>query len=107
MLSRTLARQLLEECVGNEIWSESLCHQKGIPDAWIDELIDCFESGFRHDRQTVYYGQRPVNQYRGVHDRDLAVRLASFLGVDAAAIMATCFGPEMEVRALREAVEEA
>ena len=105
-LSRILARELLAECVGNEIWSESLCRRKGIPDDWIDALVDCYESGFQHDRQTVYVRGKAVNQYRGIRDRDLAIRLASYLGVNAAAITKDCYTAESEVRALQEAVEE-
>ena len=92
--------------LGNEIWSLELCREKGVPRAWIEELVDTFESGFRHDHQTIYQQGQVTNQYRGVRDRDLAMRLAEFLGVAADSVTALALGPLAEVRALQEAVEE-
>ena len=106
MLSRVKARMLLAECRGNEIWSRQLCRQKGVPSVWIDELADCFESGFRSDRETIYYQDNITNQYEGVRDLDLAHKLAEFLGVDASRVTALAFDREAEVQALQEAVDE-
>ena len=44
MLSRLKARMLLSECRGDEIWSAQLCREQGVPEAWIEELADAFES---------------------------------------------------------------
>jgi len=76
---------LLNECNGDEIWSVAYCQQQDVPRAWVEELADCYESGFRFDRDTIYVGARPINQYHGVRDRDLAFKLAEFLGVDTGA----------------------
>jgi hypothetical protein len=106
MLARYKARMLLSQCRGDEIWSVALCRQQGVPEAWIEELADCFESGFRSDRQVIYHDDQMVNQYHGVRDLDLAYRLAEFLGVDSGPATALAFGPVAEVRALQEAVDE-
>ena len=106
MLSRLKARIWLDECIGDEIWSVDLCRQKGLPEDWIDEMADCFESGFRTDRETIYHEARPVNQYHGVRDRDLAFKLAEFLGVDTQRAAGLVLGARAEVAALKEAVDE-
>lgn len=106
MLSRLKARMLLAECVGNEIWSVEHCRRQGVPAEWIEELADCFESGFRTDRETIYYGEQQVNQYHGVRDLDLAFRLASFLGVNTRQATALAASRLAEVRALQEAADE-
>ncbi len=105
-MDRLRALMLLDECTGRDIWSVDLCRQRGIPETWIDELVDCFESGFRQDRETIYNGNRIVNQYHGLYDVKIAHKLAEFLGIDVADVIALQLTPESEVRALREAVEE-
>ncbi len=97
---------LLGECIGDEIWPVGMCQGKGVPQAWIDELSDAFESGFRSDRQTIYYEGKQVHQYHGVSDRDLAYKLAEFLGVDTARATVSSLGRIAEVRALKEAIDE-
>ena len=105
-LDEVVALRLLNLCRGDEIWSPELCREQGVPAAWIEELAVCFESGFRSDRQTIYVEGRLTNQYFGVRDRDLAFRLAEFLGVNTAQVTSLALGPVAEVRLLREAVEE-
>jgi hypothetical protein len=105
-VDRLKARILLDDCTGRDIWSVELCRQRGIPDAWIEELADCYESGFRHDRQTIYEQEKIVHQYFGVKDVQLACRLAEYLGVDVAKAIALQPTSEAEVRALKEAVDE-
>ncbi len=108
------AELLLQKCSGDEIWSLDKCRSLGIPESWIDELSDTFESGFDHDRNTIYVPisesepdkLRKTNQFHGVSDLQLAYRLAEFLGVDTAEATATAFGRTAEVRALTEAVDE-
>jgi hypothetical protein len=97
---------LLAACRGDEIWSPQTCRQQGVPEAWIEELVDNFESGFRSDRDTIYEAGEITNQYRGVRDLDLAHRLAEFLGVNAACVTQMAISREAEVRSLQEAVEE-
>lgn len=106
MLDRLKALTLLSECTGRDIWSVDYCRQHRIPDVWIDELADCFESGFQSDRQTIYERDQVVNQYHGIRDIDLAIRLGEFLGVDTTRATSTTFSPEAAVIAIREAVDE-
>ena len=106
MLDRMRALTLLAECNGAEIWSVELCRQKRVPEAWIDELADCFESGFETDRQTIYESDQVVNQYHGVRDFDLAIRLGEYLGVDTQRVTSVTFSPEAAVIAIKEAVDE-
>ena len=71
------------------------------------ELADCFESGFQSELQKIYVeGDRPVNQFHGVHDLQLAYKLGEFLGVDVQRVTATAIGDTREVQAIKEAVEE-
>ena len=106
MLNPLKAQVLLDECTGDDVWSVELCQQKGIPAVWIDELTDAYESGFNSDRETIYYGERIVNQFEGVRDVDLAIRLAAFLGVNVESVIATAFSRTAVVARLKEAVEE-
>ena len=52
-LTRLKALHLLAECTGDDLWSVSHCRLRGVPDHWISELTDCFESGFDSDRNTL------------------------------------------------------
>ena len=106
MLSRLTALRMLSECEGDEIWSVPLCREKGVPNTWIEELVECYESGFQSDRQTIYYNDRVVNQYHGLRDVDLAFKLAELLGVNTQQATSLAIGNRAQVRALREAVEE-
>lgn len=106
MIARDRALALLSECMGDEIWSVEHCRLRRVPDVWIEELSDAFESGFEHDRQTIYYQQRAVNQYHGVRDQDLACKLGEALGVDVARATAMAASPTATVTAIKEAVFE-
>ena len=106
MLTNLQAQILLDECTGDDIWSVELCLQKGIPQAWIDELTDAYESGFSSPSDTIYYGNRIVNQFEGVRDVDLAIRLADYLGVATDRILSSSYSHAAVVAALKEAVEE-
>jgi len=106
LLNRLKARMLLSECTGHDIWPTELCRDRGVPADWIEELSDCYESGFRHDRETVYVDNQAINQFHGIHDLQLAYKLAEFLGVDPAQATATVFGREAEVQALQDAADE-
>ena len=100
------AQMLLLKCTGDEIWSEETCREAGVPENLISELIDQFESGFDVDRNTIYVGNRVVNQYRGVPDLQLARKLASLIGINVDAATATAAGRIAEVTALKEALDE-
>lgn len=106
MLDRLRALTLLSECTGRDIWSIEHCRSRRVPEPWIDELKDCFETGFRTDRQTIYHEGQRVHQYEGVRDLDLAAKLAAHVGVDVERVTACTLGPETFVRALKEAVDE-
>lgn len=97
---------LLSECTGDDIWSIAHCVERGVPDTWMQELEDCFESGFDRNDQTIYFENSVVNQYQGIRDVDLAMKLGEFLGVDVQAIQATSLTRSDLVRSIREQIEE-
>ena len=78
LLNQIKALALLTECRGDEIWSVAYCEEAGVPQPWIEQLSDAFESGFKFDRDTIYVEGEVVNQYYGVSDRDIAFKLAEF-----------------------------
>jgi hypothetical protein len=105
-MDRLRALMLLQECTGDEIWSVETCRSKGVPELWIDELCDCFESGFESDRLTIYVDDRVTNQYRGVRDVDLAQKLGFSLGLPVERFLAVAGSRRQLVLALQEAAEE-
>lgn len=106
MLSRLRALALLSECHGADIWPVDYCRQQGIPEEWIEELADAFESGYSRQQDTIYYQERPITQFHGVSDLALACRLGTFLGVDVERATATALSRPAKVQAIKEAVEE-
>ena len=105
------AQLLLLKCTGDEIWSVETCLAAGVPQNWIDELFDCFESGYDTDRNTIYVDdeltdEKMVNQYQGVLDLHLAYKLSEFLGIDWKSLTANKLGRRAEVQALKEALDE-
>ena len=106
MLTHIKALHLLSKCSGDEIWSIEVCREEGVPEAWIDELADATESGFGTDLDTLYTDEGLVNQFHGVQDLRLAMKLGEFLGVDISEVAYQAFGRTAQVRAIKEAVEE-
>lgn len=106
MLTHLKALMLLEKCRGDEIWPVDLCRQEGVPENWIAELADATESGFQTDLETLYVGDKTVNQFYGIQDLRLAYRLGEFLGVDTSQIKFQAYGRIAQVNAIREAIEE-
>ncbi len=105
-VNRLKALLLLSECTGDDIWSLEYCRQRGIPEAWIEQLTDCYESGFQDDAQTIYFMGEITNQFEGIRDVDLAVNFAKFLGIDVSQ-----YGPFASTRAelvqnIQDAAEE-
>ncbi|MEM8733523.1 MAG: hypothetical protein AAGG44_04855 [Planctomycetota bacterium] len=100
----------MSECTGDDIWSIEHCETRRVPQPWIDELRDCFESGFeagfRESDETIFVDISVVNQYEGVRDVDLAVRIGEFLKLDVDCLRATSPSRAALVRAIREAAEE-
>ncbi len=100
------AQMLLLKCNGDEIWDVDTCRSLGVPESWIEELQDCFESGFDSDANTIYHQDRLVNQYEGVHDLQLACKLADYLGIDHRRVTAAAFSRQAQVRALQAELDE-
>ncbi|WP_153558643.1 hypothetical protein [Roseimaritima sediminicola] len=105
-MRRDRALALLSECTGDDIWSPEHCRLRGIPEAWIDELAEAYESGFRADRETIYEGGQVTNQYHGIRDVFLAIKLGEVLGVDAHSIEQQHGRPARIVAAIKDAVFE-
>ncbi len=105
-MRRDRALALLSECTGNDIWSPEHCRQAGVPEAWIEELAEAYESGFDTDRETIYYQDQVTNQYFGIRDVFLAMRLGQVLGIDVEAATATAILPADIVLAIQDAVLE-
>ena len=106
MFNRLKALSLLSECQGDEIWSLEYCAERGVPTAWVEELADCYESGFHDDSQTIYLDDRITNQYTGVRDVDLAIKLGSYLEIDVDALIDVSSSRARLVLAIKQAVEE-
>ena len=106
IMSLLQALNLLAECVGDEIWSVEVCRRHGVPEEWIGELADCFESGFVTDNQTIYEQNEVVNQYHGVRDLDLAFKIAELFGINAPQATSLAIGRRAQLVAIREAIEE-
>ena len=81
-LDSVSAQMMLLKCQGDEIWNVETCRSAGVPEDWIEELLDRFESGYDSDRNTIYHENKMVNQYEGVSDLKLAYKLAEYLGID-------------------------
>ncbi len=105
-MHRLLALSLLSECTGDDLWSLEYCRQRGVPEVWIDELLDGFESNLAVESKTIYVDHHRVNQYEGIRDVDLACKLGEYLGVDTANMLAHLFSRHQVVAAIREAVED-
>lgn len=98
--------RLLDECTGETIWPVDHCRQAGLPEPWIAELSDAFESNPAIDRDTIYLNDSPVNQFHGIRDVDLAIKLGQKLNIDVEALRAVSLSREDLVRRIKEAVEE-
>lgn len=97
---------ILLKCTGEEIWDLQTCRNEGVPESWIEELRDCFESGFDRDSNSIYVADRLVNQYDGVHDLDLAFKLADYLGIDARPLTEHIAGRRAKVEAIKAELDE-
>ncbi|MGB7327048.1 MAG: hypothetical protein WBD31_19385 [Rubripirellula sp.] len=112
MISRHRALALLTECTGDTIWPVDHCQTRGIPPSWIDELSGAFESGFDEDRNTIYLNEidfanrQGTNQFHGVRDIDLAIKIGHSIGIDVERLQSTTLGRSALVAAIKEAVME-
>ena len=105
-LPRERALAILDECRGDEIWSVEHCRLRGVPEAWIDELADSFESGFRNHSETIYWKGRVTNQFHGVPAVKLAIATARSMGLDVDRVTATALGRLAIVQAIQAAVSD-
>lgn len=106
MISRSQALHLLQLCDGEEIWSQEYCRQQKVPEPWIRDLRNAYESGFADPSQTIFYEGRVVNQFEGILAVDIALRVARVLGVDTETILRSYSTRARIVRAIQESVEE-
>jgi hypothetical protein len=107
MFDSVAAQMLLLKCTGDEIWSEATCRDAGVPERWIEELCENYESGFDSDANTVYGEDgKLTNQYRGVSDLALAHKLADFIGLDWKNAVALTFNRRNEVAAIKELLDD-
>lgn len=97
---------MLSECTGETIWPLDHCRARRVPEAWIEELSDAFESSFDRDDQTIYFNDQSVNQFHGIRDVDLASKLGIALGVDVQRIAGTALDRSHLVSLIKEAVME-
>ena len=100
------AQMILLKCQGDEIWDVDTCRSAGIPEQWIEELLDRFESGYDSDRNTIYQDDKMVNQYEGVSDLHLAYKLAEYLGIDWEKASATAISRRGIVAAIKSELDE-
>ncbi|WP_148080289.1 hypothetical protein [Roseimaritima ulvae] len=105
-MRRDRALALLSECTGDDIWSPEHCRLRRVPDDWIEELSDAYESGFDRDADTIYERNRVTNQYYGIRDVFLAKKLGAELGIDVERATAFASRPAAIVAAIKEAVFE-
>jgi hypothetical protein len=103
-LPRHRALAILEECRGDEIWSMEHCRQRGVPEVWVEELADTFESGFNRDSQKIYWKGNVTNQYHGVHDVVLAIQVAKSMGLDVDRVTATALGRKAIIQTIKQAL---
>ena len=100
------AQMILLKCQGDELWPEDVCLAAGIPQAWIDELVEQYESGFDIDQNTIYKDGRMINQFQGVSDLLLAYKLADYIGIDWQRETGHIVSRTGKVAALKEALDE-
>ena len=103
-LPRHRALAILGECTGDDLWSVEHCRSRGVPEAWVAELADAYESNFDRDSQTIYVGERTTNQYHGVRDVELAIYVARSMRLDVERITALALGRRGVVQAIKQAV---
>lgn len=107
MFDSVAAQMILLKCVGDEIWSEATCRESGVPDSWIEELCENYESGFDSETNMIYGEDgKLTNQYRGVSDLLLARKLADFIGLDWQSASALAFDRRGEVSAIQDLLDE-
>ena len=100
------AQMLLLKCRGDEIWDEDACRAARVPQAWIEEMKDRFESGFDSERNSIFVDGQLVNQYEGVSDLHLAYKLAEYLEIDWQRATAHAISRTAQVDAIKAELDE-
>jgi len=103
---RHRALAILNLCVGDEIWNEETCRNLGVPPDWIKDMSDAIESGYNTDSETIYIANKSTNQYHGVRDLDLALRLGKVLGIDVDRATQSSISRRSIVQAIKNAIFE-
>ena len=67
-------------------------------------MSDAIESGYKTDTVTIYVDNGATNQYHGVRDLDLAIRLGKVLGVDVERATQSSISRRAIVQAIKNAV---
>jgi hypothetical protein len=106
MFDRFSAELLLTRCRGDEVWSREHAREMGVPESWIAELSDCYESGFDHNQNTLYTDQGLVNQYHGISDLMVAYRAAEYLGINTSRIRSQPLSRRGQVDQLKAELDE-
>jgi hypothetical protein len=106
MISEINALALLELCRGDEIWSIEYCRDAGVPEPWVLEMSDVFESGFDSERSKIYETGELRNHYEGVRDLELAYQIANFLKYDTSEIRLTVLDRRRQVAAIKQLIHE-
>lgn len=96
----------LAECTGDDIWSMEHCRLRGVPEEWLTQLRDVYESGFQSHSQKIFFGEKLINQFEGVRDVDLACRIAAALGLNIAKIVSESFSRSDCVTKIKESLED-
>jgi len=105
-IPRHRALAILNLCVGDEIWNEETCRNSGVPELWIEQMSDAIESGYTTDAETIYVSNKATNQYHGIRDLDLAIRLGKELGVDVDRASQSSTNRRSIVQAIKNAIFE-
>ena len=105
-IPRHRALAILNLCVGDEFWNEETCRNSGVPQSWIQEMSDAIESGYTTDAETIYVSNKATNQYHGIRDLDLAIRLGKELGVDVDRATQSSINRRSIVQSIKNAVFE-
>ncbi len=106
MINRSTLLYWLAECTGDDVWSIEYCKKSGIPDSWIRDLSEIYESGFKTSKEILYHKGNRIHQYQGIRDCDLARRIAQQLGYSVEAIERTALSQSDLVRRIKETIEE-
>ena len=105
-MNRSYLLNLLMECTGDDIWSPEYCRQRRVPDSWVSQCVDAYESGFDRNSNTIYYRDRVVNQFEGVRDVDIACLIAKELGLNPQRLIEISMSRADLVKRIRETIEE-